>query len=169
MKHTKFFALALALALAAQAEVFIYDFGTKDSPLYPGAIRVTEANSDRASWCLDWAKSTANPIVREWPEDKRTGKKNPPPSYLNSLTCDYVSCGSTLALTLKGVPSGAYKLLLLCGRAGGRPEQVWDIEVSAGTNTACATFAGAHELRPLQFDAASESDTLELAFYTSSR
>jgi len=166
---TNLFLMIVALAFAAQAQVIIFDFGTKDSPLHAGATRVTEANSDVASWSLNRAKSSSNPVVREWSEDKHNGRKTPPSVYQNNLTCDYVASTADLALKLKRVPSGAYKLVLLCGRAGGRPEQVWDIRVMAGTNAVSATFAGQHELRTLSLDAIADDDTLDLAFYTRSR
>lgn len=168
MNRTHSAPLLLAAALAAQAEVFVFDFGTADSPLRPGAIRVTEKGGDRASWCLDGATSAASPITRAWTEDKHSGRKSPPASYVNDLTCDSVSCGSSLMLTLKGIPAGPYKLLLLCGRAGS-PEQVWDLGIRSGTNEVSATFAGPHALRALWLDAVSTNGTLELLFSTRSR
>ncbi len=159
----------LALSLSARAETFIFDFGTKVSPLYPGAIRITEAGGAQAAWGRDAAKSSANPLVREWSEDKQSGKKSPPTVYLNDLTCDNVSSGADLALTLTAVPVGDYKLLLLCGRAGGRSEQVWDIDVRADKGEAKATFSGPHELRALQLDATATEKGLELLFRTRSR
>ena len=169
MRLTQTITLLMALTLTARAETFIFDFGTTDSPLHKGATRITEAGGDTATWCLNWAKSKANPITREWSEDKSSGRKNPPQSYLNELTCDYVSAGSDLALTLENVPAGAYKLLLLCGRAGGRSEQVWDIDVRSDKGTAHATFAGLHELRALQLDATATEKGLEVLFATRSR
>jgi hypothetical protein len=161
--------LATLLAYCARADTYLLDFGTKDSPLHPGAIRVTEAGGDRANWCLNWAKASANPITREWTEDKHSGKKSPPPVYLNDLTCDYVTCNAPLELNLKNVPPGAYKVVLLCGRAGGRPEQVWDIDVRSDTGQASATFAGGYELRALHLDAAADAKGLALVFGTRSR
>ncbi len=162
-------ALLSLLTLTAQAGTFIFDFGTQVSPLHPGAVRVTEAGGDRAKWDLNLSKSAANPITREWTEDKHSGKRSPPPVYRNDLTCDHVSCGGSLALTLGAVPVGDYKLILLCGSAGGRSEQVWDIGVHAGNGTAQATFAGPHELRVLQLDATATDKGLELVFNTRSR
>ena len=163
------FSLAiLCLASAVRADVFIFDFGTKDSPLHPGAMRVTETGGDHAVWCVKSAESHANPITREWTEDRHGGKKNPPPVYLNDLTCDYVSSSASIALTL-AVPSGAYKVLLLCGRAGGRAEQVWDIGVGGSGTYASATFAGGNELRALYLDMAAETNGLSLTFATRSR
>ena len=161
--------LITVLTLATSAETFIFDFGTKDSPLHPGAIRVTETGGEKATWCLDWVKSSANPITREWTEDKHSKRKNPPPIYLNDLTCDYVSCDAPLALTLRGVPAGDYKVLLLCGRAGGRAEQVWDIGVGGSGTYASATFAGGNELRALYLNAAADTKGLSLTFTTRSR
>ena len=159
----------LCLARAVQADVFTFDFGTKDSPLHPGAIRVSETGGEHATWCMDGLESHATQIARESTEDKRSGKKDPPPVYLNDLTCDYVSCSHTRVLTLKDVPAGDYRLLLLCGHAGGRSEQVWDILASSGTNKANATFAGAYELRVLQLNATAQQTGLHVAFSTRSR
>lgn len=80
----------LLAALAAQAKVYIFDFGTADSPLRPGAVRVTDKADSLASWRLSAAKATTNPIRREWTEDKHSGRKVPPATYVNDLTCDYV-------------------------------------------------------------------------------
>jgi len=159
----------LGIACAAQADVFIFDFGTKDSPLHPGAIRVTETGDGQATWCTGDLESQTYPITSERTEDKHSGKKNPPPVYLNDLTCDHVSGGGSLALTLKNVPAGNYKLLLLCGRAGGRSEQVWDIDILSDTDSASATFAGPCELRALQLDASATEKGLVLTFRTRSR
>lgn len=156
-------------ALSARAETYIFDFGTQDSPLRPGAVRVTEKGGDHAGWCLPWAKSSASRITREWAEDAHSGRKNPPPVYLNDLTCDYVSGSDRLILTLTHMPAGPYKLLLLCGRAGGRAEQVWDIAVRSVDKEASATFAGPHELRALWLDAVSENGELCLLFSSRSR
>ncbi len=167
----KSFAISLLtlFTFTARAETYIFDFGTRDSPLHPGAIRVTEASGDKVTWCLNWAKSSAHPIMREWTEDKHSGRKNPPPVYLNDLMCDSVSSGAALALTLKDVPAGDYKLLLLCGRAGGRSEQVWDVEIRSDTDVAHATFAGPHELRALKLNATATEGGLGIVFFTRSR
>lgn len=157
------------IACSARAAVLIFDFGSADSPLHPGAVRITNKNSDAASWCLDAAKATANPIVREWTEDRHSGRRSPPAVYRNDLTCDYVSSSADLALTLSQIPAGDYKLFLLCGRAGGRAEQVWDIDVQCGTNETAATFAGPHELRALQLEGTAADGKLVLVFRTRSR
>lgn len=159
----------LLAALAAQAKVYIFDFGTADSPLRPGAVRVTDKADSLASWRLSAAKATANPIRREWTEDKHSGRKVPPATYVNDLTCDYVSSSVDAALKLKQVPAGTYKLLLLCGCAGGSAEQVWDIDVQCATNRATATFPGPFGLRVLQLDGEAAGDALELVFRTRSR
>ena len=162
-------ATLLMTVAAAHSDVFIFDFGTRDSPLHPGATRVTEKSDDRATWQLTGVKSKAQPIKNEWTGDNRSGKKSPPPVYLNDLTCDHVTAEGPAELSLAGVPSGSYKVILLCGRAGGRSEQVWDIDVRSGAGEAAATFAGPHELRVLQFDATATDNKLCLTFNTRSR
>jgi hypothetical protein len=170
MKHiTASLLTLLSLVLCAQAETYIFDFGTKDSPLHRGAIRVTEAGGDRANWKVDTQRrASANAIRREWTEDKSSGRKNPPPCFQTELTCDHVSSDRPDSLTLD-VPAGAYKLVLLCGRAGERAQRVWDTGVSTGGSSASATFAGGHELRALYLDAVADANGLSLAFTTRSR
>lgn len=160
-------ALALLAAFAAQAKVYVFDFGTKDSPLRPGAVRITESGGEHAAWRTPAAcTSRANPIVREWAEGKHKGRKDPPAVFLNDLTCDYVASSDANTLTLQ-IPPGSYKLMLLCGRAGGRTEQVWDIAVN--DPEAHHTFAGPHELRTIRFDGAADDKGLTIAFHTRSR
>ena len=154
MKHASTFTLALVFALAARAEVTIYDFGTKDSPLHPGAIRVTPEATDQAEVAGADIQGRSSPIVREWAADKHSGRKSPPPVFLNDLTCDSVSGGPCCILHLRNLPAGSYKLVILCGPAGGRAEQVWDMTVQSSDGEAAATFAGPHEMRALQLDAA---------------
>ena len=162
-------AFSVAFVFAANANPCIFDFGTKDSPLYPGAVRITEAGGEKAKWCFDGAKSSVNPVTREWNENKSSGRKTPPQVYLNALTCDYVISGAKLELTLQNLTAGDYRLLLLCGRAGGRSEQVWDITAHAGTNSVSATFAGPYELRTLQLNATATEDGLSIGFQSRSR
>ena len=160
----------LSLSLAARAETFVFDFGTKDSPLRKGALRVTESGGDRAKWGSDARRhASAGAIKREWTEDKYSGRKTPPAVFLNELTCDHVSAGHPDTLTLD-VPPGAYKLLLLCGCAGGLAEAVWDVcATTVDGASAKATFAGGYELRALALDAVTDTQGLSLTFTTRSR
>ena len=170
MRHSSFILTVVCLAFAAQSEVFIFDFGTKDSPLRKGALRVTDAGGDRAKWGSDTPRQAGkNAIQREWTENKDSGKDTPPPSFQTELTCDHVSGDQPDTLTLD-VPPGAYKLLLLCGRSGGRAEAVWDVCAATEDGmSAKATFAGGHELRALQLDAVTGTQGLSLSLTTRSR
>ena len=155
---------------AARAETCLFDFGTKDSPLFNGAVRVTEQGGDRAKWdSAARRRARANAIQREWTENTHTRRKTPPPSYQTELTCDHVYSDAQDTLTLD-VPPGLYKVLLLCGRAGDRAENVWDVCVSTADGaSAAATFAGGHELRALTLDAAAGTQGLALTLSTRSQ
>lgn len=160
-------ATVLITAATAQSNVFIFDFGTQDSPLHPGAIRVTEKGGDHATWRTGTTcTARARPIITEWIKDAHTAKTDPPPVYLDDLTCDYVCSAETNVLTLD-IPRGPYRLILLCGRAGGRTEQVWDLSINDPAAT--HTFAGPNELRTLQFDETANAEGLAITFYTRSR
>ena len=160
----------LVSALAVQAEPFIFDFGTKDSPLHATALRVTEAGGERAQWTSSQRrKAVANSIKREWAVNKGNGRKTPPILFQTELTCDHVSAEKTETLILD-VPAGAYKLLLFCGSSGARVEDVWDIRVVTEEQLAVqATFAGAYELRVLDLSAKADAQGLKLTFSTRSR
>ena len=160
----------LPLALTVCAEPFVFDFGTADSPLRKGAFRVTSTGGERARWAEDTRRQAGtNAIRREWSEDRHSGKKTPPACYQTELTCDHVLADHPDTLTLD-VPPGAYKLLLLCGRSGGRAESVWDLCVTGtDASSASATFAGGHELRALYLDAVTGTAGLSLTFTTRSR
>ncbi|MDD2600414.1 MAG: hypothetical protein PHO37_14525 [Kiritimatiellae bacterium] len=152
------------------AAPYIFDFGTTNSPLHKGAVLVTTAGGQQVAWQAEGqCKSRVNPIEREGTLATSDGKKSLPQSYQTELTCDYIhaSLEQTLAIL---VPAGAYKLLLLSGRAGGRAEVVWDLRVtSSDNNSAAATFAGAHELRTLYLDAVAGAKGIELTFSTRSQ
>lgn len=171
MKTRSFLPTALILlSLTAQAETFVFDFGTKNSPLRKGSLRVTESGGERATWGPDaWRRAGAGAITREWTVDSHSGRKKPPAVFLNELTCDHVSADHSDTLTLD-VPPGAYKLLLLCGCAGGRAEAVWDVRATTADGaSASATFAGNCELRSLTLSAVTGTRGLSIAFTTRSR
>ncbi|HRR34648.1 MAG TPA: hypothetical protein P5026_11145 [Kiritimatiellia bacterium] len=162
--------LSIAAATALHAAPILFDFGTADSPLYTGAQRVTEKGGDNAQWESSVKPvARAYPIQRDWKENTHTRRKDPPASYHTELTCDHVASDAPAALTL-AVPAGAYRLVLLCGRAGGRAEQVWDICVTPEHGaSAQATFAGPHELRALTLDAVTGTRGIRLDLTTRSR
>ena len=102
-------------ACLAFAAPYVFDFGTAESPLHPGAILVTQAGIEPAVWKSENKRETrVNPITREWTTNKHSGKKTPPPSYQTELTCDHVHARHGETLTLS-VPPGPYKLLILSG------------------------------------------------------
>lgn len=154
----------ITLATLAKGEAFLFDFGTKDSPLREGAIRVTESGGERLTWGkTDDLKSHKNKIIREWTVNKSNNRKTPPAVYQNELTCDHIASSQPRNLTLK-VPAGSYDVILLCGRSGTRTSQVWDVNVTADDAKVSATFAGPHELRKLQFNATATDKGIELRF-----
>ncbi len=171
MRHiTITLSLLFPLVLTVHAELFIFDCGTKDSPLHKDAIRITESGGDRAKWGQSSRRhSSANAIRREWIEDKYSGRKTPPVSFQTELTCDHVFSDQPDTLTL-ALPPGAYKLLLLCGRSGGHAADVWDIcATTVDGASAKATFSGGNELRALSLDAVTDTQGLSISLTTRSR
>jgi len=163
-------ALAVAAASALHAAPSIFDLGTADSPLHTGAQRVTEKGGEHAAWESSVPPAArAHPVQRDWVENTHTRRKDPPASYQTELTCDHIASDTPATLTL-AVPSGTYRLILLCGRAGGRAEQVWDICATTEDGAdARATFAGPHELRALTLDATTGTRGIRLDLTTRSR
>ena len=165
--------LALFVAAASSslyAAPVIFDLGTADSPLHDGALRVTEKGGEHATWeSAAPLAARANPIQRDWVENTHARRKDPPASYHTELTCDYVAATAPATLTL-ALPSGSYRLVLLCGRAGGHAAQVWDTCVTTEDGASVqATFAGAHELRALTLNATTGTQGIRLALTTRSR
>ena len=157
------------MASIAMGDVFIFDFGSKDSPLREGATCVTEDGGELATWNKkDGLKSYNNKIITEWIENKSRGRKMPPVVYQNELTCDYVASSQPHTLTLN-VPKGNYEVILLCGRAGKGSSQVWDINVTDGSTEESATIAGQYELRKLQFITTATDKGIELQLSSRSR
>ena len=163
-------ALAVTAASALHAAPILFDFGTADSPLHTGALRVTEKGGEHAAWESSVPPAArAHPVQRDWVENTHTRRKDPPASYQTELTCDHIASAASATVTL-AVPSGTYRLILLCGRAGGRAEQVWDICAATEDGaSARATFAGPHELRALTLDATTGTRGIRLDLTTRSR
>jgi len=169
MKLFQLIICTITLATAAKGDALIFDFGPKDSPLRKDAIRITESGGNQAAWdSKEELKSFKNAIVTEWTENKSRGRTMPPAVYQNDLTCDYVSSAQPHTLTLE-VPPGPCDVLLLCGRAGGKAAQVWNIGVAHGDTAVSATFAGPHELRVLQLTTEATDKGIELQLTTRSR
>lgn len=158
----------LAPAYLVVAAPYIFDFGTAESPLHKDAVLVTTTGGEHAAWRTEGGrKSRVNSIEREGTGES-AGKKTMPQSFQTELTCDHIYASHEETLVIS-VPPGAYKLLLLGGRAGGRVEPVWDIRVTTGDgNSASATFAGPHELRALYLDTVAGPDGIALTFTTRS-
>ncbi|MFA7172218.1 MAG: hypothetical protein WC340_02180 [Kiritimatiellia bacterium] len=165
---TLFLAILFPTCLVV-ADPYIFDFGTTNSPLQEGAVLVTTVGGEHVAWREGQRKSRVNPIERENTKAASDGKKFMPQSYQTELTCDHIYASHEQTLKIL-VPSGAYKLLLLSGRAGGRAEAVWDLRVTSGDgNSVAATFAGPHELRALYLDTVAGADGIELTFTTRSQ
>lgn len=159
----------LSFSLSVHSEIRIYDFGTKDSALHKGAIQITEQGGPQVTWDQpNELKSVKNPIVCEWIEDKSRGQKIPPVVYQNELTCDYIASSQPHELSID-VAAGVYEIVMLCGRSGKDASQVWDMTVSDGHTETTATFAGAYELRKLQFKTSATNKGIGLRFSTRSR
>lgn len=127
--------LALYVAMPLCADVTLVDFGTRDSPVRPGFTRVTHetifATNGIAGW-LDPAGLEAHdrPIPRE---------PYPPIIYTTDTRRDTVQGRSTATLRVAAA-DGDVRIWMLAGPGGGAREQVWDIEVSAGSSSARATY-----------------------------
>jgi hypothetical protein len=151
------------------------DFGTPTSPVRKGYLRVTHETKwskdtpagwvdTNGLWSKDW------PVSREWTYSESRGRKYPPPVYMTDLRRDHV--GGTRDATLRiRAASGAYRVWVLVGTAGGRREQVWDIDVFEGNGNrgARARFAGPHEARTLRLLAEAAKGWLDLDLFTESR
>ncbi|MFA7051813.1 MAG: hypothetical protein WC328_02195, partial [Kiritimatiellia bacterium] len=62
-------ALAVTAASALHAAPILFDFGTADSPLHTGALRVTEKGGEHAAWEFSVPPAArAHPVQRDWTE-----------------------------------------------------------------------------------------------------
>lgn len=130
-KIALFTAVCAAAYLAGNDGVFRYDFGSTSSPLRKGFRLVAPGKGQGYQWQTQGKlKSYANKIIDSL-ENKRRQSIEPPPTYFNEVSCDYVSGSKDALLTLK-VPAGRYMAWALCGPAG-RPagDFVWNIQIGS--------------------------------------
>ncbi len=130
-KIALFTAVCAAAYLAGNDGVFRYDFGSTSSPLRKGFLLVAPGKGQGYQWQTQGKlKSYGNKIIDSL-ENKRRQSIEPPPTYFNEVSCDYVSGSKDALLTLK-VPAGRYMAWALCGPAG-RPagDFVWNIQIDS--------------------------------------
>ncbi|MGB2822520.1 MAG: hypothetical protein WBF17_16160 [Phycisphaerae bacterium] len=152
------------------------DFGTETSPVRKGWLRVTHKTKwgkdtpagwvdPNGLWSKDW------PLSREWTYSESRGRKSPPPIYTTDLRRDHVGGTGDATLRIRAARGGTYRVWLLVGTAGGRREQVWDVEVRVpkSRHGASARFPGPHAARMPSLWEATADGGLELLFSTESR
>ena len=118
-----------AVLNGADDGIFRYDFGTKNSPLREGYVRVTPQEGFGYTWSsAPKLKAVENQIL-ETQANKRRQSIEPPPVYFNTLSCDHVSGAGDAVLKLK-VPAGPYRAVMICGHAGKACNAafVWNIQ-----------------------------------------
>jgi len=171
--------MVLCTLLAADANdgIIRIDFGTETSPVRKGWLRVThktlwgkdtpagwEAPNDLRS--KDWDLSP------DWTFSESRGRKSPPPVYMTDLRRDHVEGKEAATLRIRAA-DGDYRVWVLLGTAGGRGEQVWDIDVHEGEVDSYrggrARFPGPYEARTLRFQAKAAEGRLAVDVSTDSR
>lgn len=129
--------LGLASAGQARAQVLIFDMGTKDSALWPGAERVTAADATLRSGESASLRSTSSRWLstKGLEEYDAPGKGNP--IWTNALTEDCIMGAETNSFRFSA-PTGKWSVYVLCG-FGGRwdrsASQYWDFDVTVGNET----------------------------------
>ena len=166
-------ALALALAVATRADPVFLDFGSTESPVRDGFVRVTETTAFEDGAGAGWVEpqglvSRAVAVQREWTYSESGGRSNPPSVYATDLSCDHVESVEPASLRVR-VADGPVRVWLLCGVGGGNSAQVWDVSASAGGSEVRATFPGATESRTLDLRANASGGVLDIRFSSRSR
>jgi hypothetical protein len=151
---------------------FLFDFGTKSSPVGEGFTAVTPDSAWSPEAGFGWVDKPALIAVDKADLVKVKVLQLPRkpgmpesvesfPVFLNALSEDHIS-GTANATFRVAVPKGVYKVWLLLGSPGGggtsRPNRyvVWDTRIACGKAECKATFSGEHEARVLTMELVSD-------------
>ena len=167
------FAFLLSVPMTSSRAAVLLDFGTKDSPLQKGFIRITDQSVFGPDAVAGWLDHTgihagADKIRREGTYNESRGSTEPPPVYLTRLSCDHVQSGVSAVLRVALRP-GTYRLWALFGPGGGGRGQVWDVTATAGNSRLTATLAGPWDCRVGRARVTVRADRLDIRFNTRSR
>lgn len=164
---------------------FLFDFGTKNSPVAEGFTAVTPVSAWSPDAGFGWVDKPVLAAVEkaDLPKIKIQKRRMEVPYtsdsletfpiHLNALSQDHIS-GITNARFRVAAPNGAYKVWFLLGSPGGgginRPNRyiVWDTRIASGKSECSATFPGEEEARVLTMDVVSDG-TLDFTISTRSR
>jgi len=164
----------LLLGTSANAAVVRIDFGTADSPVRKGFIRVTEKSAFAAGAAAGWLDAAGLEAV-----DRPTRG----PVYTTDLRQDSVQ-GRSKATLRAAVPAGEYRVWIMAGTGGieppvtavgevlkgsGSQSQIWDMTIAAGASSTNATFYGPDTVRLMRLDAVSKDGAIDLTITTRSK
>jgi len=127
------------------------DFGTDQSPVRDGFIRITQKSTFGEESRAGWLKTEGLSAIDRGVPRKVGGF---PPFYINDLRRDSVQGRHTAILRIKA-PPGKFRAWIMAGTGGGNEAQVWDIHISSGRSSTRATFYGPDTVRLMRMGAVS--------------
>jgi len=150
---------------SALRKAIALDFGTAESPVREGFVRMTDKSAFGAGTQAGWLKTDGLTAVDRGAPAKVGGF---PVFYSNDLRRDSVQSRQAATLRVKA-PAGKYRVWILAGTGGGSEAQVWDVRVAGGASSAKATFYGPETPRLMRLDAVeSKEGVLDLNISTRS-
>jgi len=165
--------LALMTGPGARGEIVRVDLGTQASPVRKGFLRVTHGTTFGKTTQVGWVKTSGlisndMPLSREWKHNESRGRSYPAAIYTTDLRQDHVG-GQGQAVLRVRAKDGPYRVWLLCGTPGGNRDQVWNVCVRSGQESAEATFVGPHTARVLELRVTARGGVVDLVFSSKSR
>jgi len=146
-RNSRVLRLALCIVLLGTGlgygTVVRIDFGTADSPVRDGFVRVTDRSTFAAGAVAGWLDIRGLEAV-----DRPTRGL----IYTTDLRQDSVQSRGPATLRV-GVPPGKYRVWIMAGTGGGNTAQIWDMRIACGASSTKATFYGPHTARVMRLDA----------------
>ncbi|MBC7287611.1 MAG: hypothetical protein H5T86_06110 [Armatimonadetes bacterium] len=159
----------LAIAAGSRGEILIFDMGTADSAVWPGAKAVNPVSRYSDDQGFGWA-SLEGLKAYDRPLDSlvdREGRKEPPPVWTNPITQDVIVGDRDNAFAFKAAP-GEWKVFIRCGISTDIRWQYWDFDVAAGQEKWSCKIAGSYQYKSQTFTVLSDG-TVRIALQPRSK
>ena len=163
-KGQQLIAKCIADFLYTSMKVVRIDFGTHDSPVRKGYLRVTRnmrfREGSRAGWVETGGLTDLDRPIPRGPSQ--------PIIYTTDWRQDAVQGRGSATLRV-AVPRGRYRVWVMAGPGGGPRAQVWDVQIQSGSSSTRATYFGENACRAMTMDVeCTESGNLHLNISTRS-
>lgn len=154
------------IAPSVTAAPQLYDMGTDQSAVWNGFERVTAATVYSQESGFGWQSKKglkASAKVIQSKEGDRKEDQDPP--MLTSPITEDVITGTEENRFLIKLPTGGYKVFLVCGGSDIHRFQVLDFDVTVGNDTQRVQIEGPYRFAPVEFATSVEGDDpLEIKF-----